>query len=147
SSIWPWNGSWYENLRSLPDSVPSNGSSPIWVLKRPFTFSPSCVSVTLTLLVPCGDVSDTSQSPVTDDWANAGDPVNSASEATTIPARIMRTLLLIPYGFLLTRRALREPSPTLPSRAVPSMYSPVTVPFIVICIGSPCSGTTQLTVI
>src|SRR4029453_12930042 len=52
------------NFRSTPASVPVNGNSPISDLNRPDTFSPSCVNVTLTVFVPCGDSMVMSQSPV-----------------------------------------------------------------------------------
>jgi hypothetical protein len=42
-------------VRSPPVSAPVIGSTPIGDLKRPESFSPSCVSVILTVFVPCGD--------------------------------------------------------------------------------------------
>jgi hypothetical protein len=79
------------NFRSTPTSVPVNGNSPISDLNRPDTFSPSCVNVTLTVFVPCGDSMVMSQSPVRLICAAAG-AASKATNSTANPARLITKL-------------------------------------------------------
>ena len=80
------------NFRSLPVIVPpSNGSVPCGDLNIPDTLPPSCLKVTGVVLVPCGDVTVTSQSPVTSGvCAKTGDAMNSESASSVDFKRVIQ---------------------------------------------------------
>src|SRR3954449_10495904 len=69
---------------------PSKGSVPCGDLNIPDTLPPSCLKVTGVVLVPCGEVTVTSQSPVMSVCAKTGDATSSESASSVDFKRVIQ---------------------------------------------------------
>ena len=94
SSDMPCTGMVKPNFTSPAVSdPPSNGSSPNGDFSVPDSFSPSCLKVALKVVAPCGELSVTSQSPVTFVCANAGAATPRRNARTVSRVRVILRLL------------------------------------------------------